>query len=67
METWKYDHFTLLCQEHEVNYIPASRQKMKALQIKIESARAIPGSAKVLNLSSACGSVIKYESATVVR
>ena len=40
---------------------------MKALQIQIESARAIPGSVKVRNVSSACGSVVTYESATVVR
>ena len=41
-------------------FISASRQNMKALQIQIESAKAIPGSVKVRNLSSACDSVVTY-------
>ena len=67
---WKHGNkITILCfsKNNRCIIIPASRQKMKTLQIQIESARAIPGSAKVRNVSSACGSVITYESVTVVR
>ena len=66
---WKHGNMiNILCfNKSNVHYIPASRQKMKALQIQTESASAIPGSAEVRNVSSICGSVTTYELATVVR